>query len=81
MSVTTSCRRCKHTLQADWAHCGYCGLRLERRERPRQTQPTTFELRAVFHRLWSSQVGATGYNKHDWQELQHLLFRRTGLKL
>jgi hypothetical protein len=47
----------------------------ERRQRVRKEQPTTFELRAVFHRLWGSQVGSPEYKKRDWQELQKILFR------
>ena len=47
----------------------------ERRQRVRKEQPTVFELRAVFHRLWGSQVGERGYNKRDWLELQTMMFR------
>jgi hypothetical protein len=56
-------------------------LRPERRQRERGPKPTTTELRACFHRLWTSQVGERGYNKHDWQELQRLIYHRFGVEL
>ena len=50
--------------------------RPERRIRRRiPDRPTVFELRAVFHRLWGSQVGQPEYVKRDWCELQQLIFR------
>jgi hypothetical protein len=47
----------------------------ERRKRVRKEQPTLEELRAVFHRLWTSQVGQPKYSKRDWRELRQMMFR------
>ena len=52
------------------------GTTPERRKQPRSEQPTLEEVRACFHRLWSSQVGTKEYNKRDWQELAKMLFRK-----
>jgi hypothetical protein len=50
--------------------------RSERRIRQRAPEkPTLFDLRAVFHRLWGSQVGQPGYSKRDWREIRQQLFR------
>ena len=54
---------------------------MERRRRQRNETPTKEELRAVFHRLWTSQVGERGYSKRDWRELRQMIFRLTGLEL
>lgn len=53
----------------------------ERRRTPRKEVPTKDEVRAVFHRIWTSQVGQLGYRKRDWQELQKLIFRKCGIEL
>jgi hypothetical protein len=53
----------------------------ERRRWSRRQQPTTAELRAVFHRLWTLQVGEPGYSKRDWRELRVMIFRLTGIEL
>lgn len=45
----------------------------ERRQRVRKAEPTLFELRAIFHRLWGSQVGKPEYSKRDWLELQRMM--------
>lgn len=50
-------------------------LTVDRRKRVRGEQPTLFQLRAIFHRLWGSQVGKPEYNKRDWRELQQMIFR------
>lgn len=48
----------------------------DRRIRKRdEARPSLSEMRAVFHRLWGSQVGKDGYKKRDWQELQRIMFR------
>lgn len=48
----------------------------ERRKNTRAAeQPTLIELRAVFHRIWTTQVGKPDYSKRDWRELQRLLYR------
>lgn len=31
------------------------------------------EIRELFHKIWTSQVGEKGYKKKDWQRLQRLL--------
>lgn len=51
---------------------------MERRQRVRHEQPTKEELCAVFHRLWTSQVGERSYSK---RELRQMIFRLTGLEL
>jgi hypothetical protein len=33
-------------------------------------------IKGLFHKLWSRDVGTTGYNKKDWKELQRLLQAR-----
>lgn len=49
----------------------------ERRTNVRDpNRPTLIELRAVFHRLWTSQVGEHGYVKRDWRELRQILFQK-----
>lgn len=54
----------------------------ERRKRVRRPEaPTLYELRAIFHRLWGSQVGQPNYKKRDWVEVQTMLFRIAGLRL
>lgn len=53
----------------------------ERRKRKREEVPVVEELRAVFHRLWTSQVGQPGYVKRDWRELRTMLFRKFGVEL
>lgn len=70
-------------------YCGYCGHRLgqetvdkpERRKAERTDHPAIIEIRAVFHRLWSSQVGRPDYSKRDWRELRDMLFRRYKVEL
>jgi len=47
----------------------------ERRKQPRTEKPTVAELRACFHRIWSSQVGTKEYKKKDWIELVRMLFQ------
>lgn len=52
---------------------------MERRQLERRTgrrvdsSPSLDELRAVFHRIWTTQVGQHGYSKRDWQELQRMM--------
>lgn len=53
----------------------------ERRRRQRREQPTREEARAVFHRLWTKEVGKGDYVKRDWRELRQMIFRLTGLEL
>ena len=53
---------------------------VERRRQPRGEKPTLGELRACFHRIWSSQVGTKEYKKRDWTELAKMLFR-LGIKV
>lgn len=53
----------------------------ERRKNVRKDVPAVVELRAVFHRLWTSQVGQPGYVKRDWRELRTLVFRKFGVEL
>ncbi len=31
---------------------------------------------ALFHRLWSKDVGTPGYNKKDWVELERLILQK-----
>jgi hypothetical protein len=33
-------------------------------------------IKALFHKLWSRDVGTPGYDKKDWMELQRLLQAR-----
>ena len=33
-------------------------------------------IKGLFHRLWSKDVGTSGYDKNDWMELQRLLQAR-----
>lgn len=54
---------------------------MERRQQRRREMPTKEELRAVFHRIWTSQVSEHGYSKRDWRELQQMIFRLTKLEL
>jgi hypothetical protein len=50
----------------------------ERRKHVRRPdRPTITELRAVFHRLWTAQVGQPLYSKRDWRELSAIIFRLT----
>lgn len=53
----------------------------DRRQRVRREQPTREEVRAVFHRLWTKEVGKQDYVKRDWRELRDLIFRLTGVEL
>lgn len=53
----------------------------DRRQRVRRKQPTREEVRAVFHRLWTKEVGKQDYVKRDWRELRDLIFRLTGVEL
>lgn len=53
----------------------------ERRRQPRREQPTREEVRAVFHRLWTKEVGKPDYVKRDWRELRQMIFCLTGLEL
>ena len=53
----------------------------ERRKNVRKDVPAVHELRAVFHRLWTSQVGQPGYVKRDWRELRTMVFRKFGVEL
>jgi hypothetical protein len=54
----------------------------ERRQLTRDdAAPRISEVRAVFHRLWTSQVGTPTYNKKDWQELRKLIYNHTKLEL
>lgn len=54
---------------------------IERRKNVRKEQPTREEVRAVFHRIWTGQVGQQGYSKRDWRELRTMIFRLTGLEV
>lgn len=68
-------------------YCGYCGRRAtaehepERRRTTRKDLPAVNEIRAVFHRLWTRQVGRDEYSERDWRELRDLLFRRFNVEL
>lgn len=53
----------------------------DRRQRVRRKQPTREEVRAVFHRLWTKEVGKQDYVKRDWRELRDMIFRLTGIEL
>lgn len=33
-------------------------------------------INGLFHKLWTKDVGTSGYNKNDWMELQRLLQAR-----
>jgi hypothetical protein len=35
-----------------------------------------YEIKGLFHKLWSRNVDAEGYDKRDWLELQRLLQAR-----
>ena len=34
------------------------------------------EIKGLYHKLWSKDVGTPGYDKRDWMELQRLLQAR-----
>lgn len=55
---------------------------MERRKRQRNNSaPTKDEARAIFHRLWTAQVGKDDYRKRDWREFRNMVFQLTGLEL
>ena len=57
--------------------------RIERRKNAHRDRelPTLEDMRAVFHRIWTREVGQPNYSKRDWHELRMMIFKLFGAEV